>query len=73
MAPIRPRLVFEVDEKIVNAILFEEKMRQLENIYGVVAFVSIKAMNVSLKKKKILQTIEKPIKLTNLFTKLDRR
>lgn len=73
MAQIRPRLVFEVDEKIVNAILFEEKMRQLENIYGVVAFVSIKAMKVSLKKKKILQTIEKPIKLTNLFTKLDRR
>lgn len=51
----------------------EVRLRRMEEKYGVLESMSIDAMITSLKQRKLIQLIEEPVRLTNLFTKLDRR
>lgn len=77
VAPVRPRPMFNVDEEVMNDVLFEEmdedKIRRFENIYGTLASINIKEMKEHLKKRKVIHQIEEPIKPINLFPKIDHR
>jgi len=61
----------------MNVVLFEEMdadiIRLLESICGTPMPVSIKEMTQSLEKRKILQIVKEPIKLNDLFARLDCR
>lgn len=77
VALARPRHVSEVDEQVVNAVLFEEidedKIGCLESIYGTPASISVEEMKERLERRKVIHMIEEPIRLTDLFPKIDRQ
>lgn len=77
VAPIRPKPIFEYDERVVKVVLSEAtyayKIKTFEAIYWPPIFDNVEEVQISLGQRKLLYAIEKPIKPTNLFAKLDCR
>lgn len=68
IAPIRQRPMSDVDEQIIHVAQSDtidaDKLRCLEEIYGVPESISIEVITKTLERRKIMMLIEEPIGLT---------